>query len=375
VRLEALFLITLASKHRNNCLSIVIASHDADFVILCTGTTTYNRAFPTVHIWRRKIMKQTRFSTFAWGVLLYNLGVILWGAYVRASGSGAGCGSHWPLCNGDVIPRAEYVETIVEFTHRLTSGVALLLVIGMAVWAFRAFTVGHPVRLGAIVSLVFIISEALVGAALVLFGLVGENASATRAVVIAIHLFNTFLLVAALTLTAWWASGGRPVRLRGQGLVGSLLGVAVLGALLLGITGAVTALGDTLFPVGSVAEGIQRDFSPSAHFLERLRIIHPVIAVVLGLYLVIAGGYASALRSDPITRVFAWLLAGLYAVQLGVGLLNVRLLAPIWLQLVHLLLADLVWISLILLTANALSVDETNEDVVPRLQPATGSTS
>ncbi len=319
-------------------------------------------------------MKLTRFASFAWGVLLYNLGVILWGAFVRASGSGAGCGSHWPLCNGDVIPRAEYIETIVEFTHRLTSGVALLLVIGMAVWAFRAFSTGHPVRLGAILSLVFIISEALVGAGLVLFGLVGDNSSVMRAVVIAIHLFNTFLLVAALSLTAWWASGGRPVKLRGQGLVGMLLGIAVAGALLLGITGAITALGDTLFPVGSVAEGIERDFSSTAHFLERLRIIHPAVAVVLGLYLVVAGGLVSTLRSSPQTRLFASLLGSLYVVQLAVGLLNVTLLAPIWLQLVHLLLADLVWIALILLTANALSVDENNEDVVPRLQPATGAT-
>ncbi len=307
-------------------------------------------------------MKRSGFVTYAWGVLLYNLAVILWGAYVRASGSGAGCGSHWPLCNGDVIPRAEFVETMVEFTHRLTSGLALLFVVGLFVWAFRAYPSRHPVRFGATMSLVFIISEALVGAALVLFGLVADNASGLRAVIISIHLVNTFLLVAWLTVTAWWAGGGAPMSFRRQGLVGGLLGGALVGALLLGITGAITALGDTLFPVSSLAEGIQRDFSPASHFLERLRIIHPVLAVALGLYLVVAGAVVSATRRSAETIRFATTLAILFVVQLVVGLLNVRLLAPIWLQLVHLLLADLVWIALVLLTATALATPASSDE-------------
>ncbi len=312
-------------------------------------------------------MRRISFVSYAWGVLLYNLAVILWGAYVRASGSGAGCGSHWPLCNGDIIPRAEFVETMVEFTHRVTSGIALLFVAGLFVAAFRSFPARHPVRFGATMSLVFIISEALVGAGLVLFGLVADNSSALRAIVISIHLVNTFLLVGWLTLTLWWAAGGAPVRLRQQGLVGALLGVALVGALLLGVTGAIAALGDTLFPVKSVADGLQRDFSPTAHFLERLRIIHPMLAVALGLYLVVAGVLVSAARRSTATTRFAWLLAGLFVAQLLVGLLNVRLLAPIWLQLVHLLLADLVWIVLVLLAATALAAPATAEESAARL--------
>ena len=315
-------------------------------------------------------MKRTRFATYAWAVLLYNLGVILWGAYVRASGSGAGCGSHWPLCNGDLIPRAEYVETMVEFAHRVTSGISLIMVLALLLLARRGYPAGHRVRLAATLSMVFIISEALVGAGLVLFGLVADNSSVTRAVVIAIHLFNTFLLVAWLTLTAWWASGGAPVRLRGQSSVAALLGGAIAGGLLLGVTGAITALGDTLFPVGSLAEGLARDFSPTAHFLERLRIYHPALAVVLGLYLVVAGALVRARRPSADTRRFAWMLGGLYSAQLIVGLVNVRLLAPIWLQLVHLLMADAVWIVLVLLAASALAVPAAVEERAPALRSA-----
>src|SRR5919202_7145855 len=171
-----------------------------------------------------------RFATYAWCVLGYSLLIVLWGAYVRASGSGAGCGSHWPLCNGQVIPQSPAITTLIEFAHRLSSGLSLFLIAGLFVWAFRRYSRGHPVRLGATLSSVFIVTEALVGAGLVLFSLVAHNASVARALFIAVHLLNTFLLLASLTLTASWASGGRALRLRGQG--------ALLWALLAGWVGA-----------------------------------------------------------------------------------------------------------------------------------------
>ena len=109
-------------------------------------------------------------------MLAYNLAVILWGAYVRASGSGAGCGAHWPLCNGEVIPRAPSIATLVEYSHRLTSGLALLGVVALMVWTWRVWGRGHPARRGALLSLIFILTEAAVGAGLVLFELVADNA-------------------------------------------------------------------------------------------------------------------------------------------------------------------------------------------------------
>ncbi len=300
------------------------------------------------------MMPQNRFAWFAWGVLGYNLLVILWGAFVRATGSGAGCGAHWPLCNGQVIPRAPEVETLIELTHRATSGVALLLVAGMLVWAFRAYPKGATVRRGAAWSMVFIITEALVGAGLVLFGWVGADQSAYRAISIAVHLVNTFLLLAALALTAWWASGGAPLRLRGAGAAGWALGAALLGLLLLGATGAITALGDTLFPAGSLIEGMQQDLSPTAHFLIRLRVVHPILAMVLGLY-VVALAWRLTRQAGRATERLAWTLTGIYLAQLLVGGVNLGLLAPVPLQLIHLLLADLTWIALVLLAAAALA--------------------
>jgi heme A synthase len=285
-------------------------------------------------------------------VLAYNLVVILWGAYVRATGSGAGCGSHWPLCNGEVIPRAQQLETMIEFTHRLTSGMALLLVAGLLIWALRAYPKGHHVRTGAWLSAFFIITEALVGAGLVLFEWVADDASTGRVISMAVHLINTFLLLASLSLCAWWASGGARLQLDWSAPLLWLFIIGFLGVVVIGVTGAVTALGDTLFPVESLREGLAQDLSPSAHFLVRLRIWHPVIAILVGFYLMFVGGLVYMFREQKNTRRFALGLIGLFLVQLLAGGINLLLLAPVWMQLIHLLLADLVWITLVLLAAN-----------------------
>jgi heme A synthase len=305
-------------------------------------------------------MGLSRFAKFAWGVLLYNLAVIAWGAYVRATGSGAGCGSHWPTCQGEIIPRSAQLETLVEFTHRLTSGAAFLLVLGLLVWAWRAYPKGSIVRLGAVFSMVFMVTEALVGAGLVLFELVAENDSIARALAISVHLLNTFLLLASITLTAWWASGGRPLNLRGD-LRTWLFVVALIGMLVLGMSGAVTALGDTLFPSGSLTEALREDFSATAHILIRLRVLHPTIAVVVSIYLILIANWMARIVRAPFVRSLAKALTLLVVVQLAAGVVNVFLLAPIWLQLVHLLLADSLWIALVLLSAGALSHREADE--------------
>jgi heme A synthase len=304
-----------------------------------------------------KSMLDNRFARFAWGVLAYNLLVILWGAYVRASGSGAGCGSHWPLCNGEVAPRAPRIETLIELTHRATSGIALILVVALFVWALRLFPRGHHVRMAATLSLVLIVVEALIGAGLVLLELVAGNASAARAFSIVLHLVNTFLLLGALTLTAWWASGGAPIRWRMAGGLAWLLLMGLAGTGLIGATGAVTALGDTLFPAASLSEGLRQDFTSTAHFLTRLRVVHPVLAVTIGFGLIALARGVGRARSGNTTTRLARLVIGLVVVQLIAGAVNVGLLAPIPMQLLHLLLADLLWIGLVLLTASALGLE------------------
>jgi len=291
----------------------------------------------------------TRFAKYAWGVLIYNVTVILWGTYVRATGSGAACGAHWPLCNGEVIPLAPQTATLVEFSHRLMSGLALLTVIVLIVWAFRAYPKKHLARVGTTLSLLFMLSEALVGAGLVLFKLAGNNASITRAFTTSIHLVNTFLLLAVLTLTAWWASGGRALHLRSD-KKGWLFFIGFVGMLVLGTSGAIAALGDALFPSQTFAAGFAADLDPASHLFLRLRIFHPFIALGVGLYLIILA--ASFGLAHAHSKRFAAALIALIAVQWIVGVVNVLLLAPAWMQMVHLLITDALWITFILMIAS-----------------------
>jgi heme A synthase len=316
-------------------------------------------------------VRSRRFATFAWVVLAYNVLVILWGAFVRATGSGAGCGSHWPLCNGVAVPRAPQLETIIEFSHRLTSGLSAVLVAVLVIWGFRVFGRGQPVRKALVFSGILIITEALIGAGLVLFGWVADNQSVARAVSMALHLINTFFLLAALAFTAWWASGGARVRLRGRGVLAAAWLLGLVAVIFLGMSGAVTALGDTLFPAGSLAEGVRADFEPTAHFLVRMRVWHPVIAVVAAAYIVTLARTLASRRPSPLTTRLANLHVGLFVVQLAAGAINIVLLAPVWMQLVHLALACAVWLSLVLLGAAAFAVPVTS--MAPaRVEPASG---
>ena len=319
-----------------------------------------------------------RLAAFAWLTLAYNLGVILWGAYVRASGSGAGCGEHWPLCNGVAIPRDPSTATLIEFSHRLTSGLALIAVVALLIWVWRACAPGHPARRGAAWTVFFMLTEAGVGAGLVLFQLVADNATMARAMFMAVHLLNTFVLLSALTLTAWWLSGRARLDLpahRGTALV---FGGVAVGMLVVGASGAVAALGDTLFPHNSLSEALRADLSSTSHLLIRLRFLHPVFAILVGATLMM-GASALAVRSGKSGWRLAVSVVVLAGLQMALGFLNVFLLAPIWMQMIHLLVADLLWVTFVLLGASTLS--ERREGVayslsgtpeVPRFIPSAG---
>ncbi len=298
------------------------------------------------------------FTRFAWSVLGLNLAVVAWGAFVRATGSGAGCGRHWPTCNGEVVPRAPAVATAIEFTHRATSGVALVSVVVLAGWAVRAFPRGHAARKAAWASLLLMLTEAAVGAGLVLFGWVANDASPARGWVMAVHLTNTFLLLGALALAAEWSARPDGVSTAGRGALAATIGVALAGVLIAGVTGATAALGDTLFPATSFAEGLRGELAPDAHLLLRLRVLHPFAAIAAGAALLAAARAALRARPGERSRRFGLAVAALVAVELAAGAANVLLLAPVWLQLVHLLVADLLWIALVLLGAAALASRE-----------------
>lgn len=295
-----------------------------------------------------------RLARFAWIVLGYTVLVILWGAYVRATGAGAGCGAHWPLCNGEVIPRAPSLAMLVEFSHRVTSGLSLLGVVGLLWWTWRARPAGHPARRGAAWAMFFMVTEAAVGAALVLFELVADNTSMARALFMSVHLVNTFLLLAAITLTAHWLSEGQEVSLRQR--PGATAAVLVLGLTLLvvGVSGAIAALGDTLFPAASLEEALTADLSPTSHLLIRLRVVHPSVAILVAGLLAISIFRLPVAAEDRRGRLALVTLATLAIVQVVAGFVNVLLLAPVWMQLIHLLIADAMWIAFVVLGASAL---------------------
>ncbi len=303
---------------------------------------------------------------FALWVLGYDVAVVLWGGLVRATGSGAGCGAHWPLCNGTVVQRSPAVETMVEYTHRLMSGLSLVLVAALVVWTFRTRARGDPARKAAVASAAFIVTEALLGAALVLFGWVAKDASDARGWAVAAHLVNTFLLLGALTMAAELADRPAPLSVRGRAPMAAVVALGLATMLMSGATGAVAALGDTLYPARTLVEGLSEDMGGGAPFLLRLRVVHPFAALASALVLVVIARVVLHSR-DPRLRAPGLRLLVLLAVQLLAGGVNVALLAPVWMQIVHLALADLTWIALVMLAARTLSSAPAGADQPGRL--------
>ncbi len=287
------------------------------------------------------------FALFAWLTLAYNIPVILWGAYVRVSFSGDGCGANWPFCNGQLIPQKMSVPTAIEYTHRLMTSVDSVLVIVMCALAFLLFPKRHAVRRYSILSLVFLLIEALLGAGLVLFRYVAKDQSAGRAWYLSAHLTNTMLLLAALVTTAWLAGSGiETLRLRSLSpSLWAALGVTVF----VSVTGTVTALGDTLFPASSLHAGMQQDLARTSSLLLRLRMVHPLIALVgAGYLLSLAARIWKAAGGGTVARSAVW-VAAVVLVQLAAGMVNVSLLAPLWMQLTHLFIADVLFVAVVIL--------------------------
>ena len=305
-------------------------------------------------------LKLSKFAKYAWFVLAYNILVIIWGVFLRASKSGDGCGQHWLTCKGEVIPSAPELKTIIEFSHRLTSGLAFLFVLILLIWAFRKFEKSSIIRKTALISFIFIITEALVGAGLVLTGNTAETLTAARPFWMAGHLTNTFILLASLSLTAWFANGGKSFNFNVQPKILVLLGTGILGIFLIGMSGSVAALSSMLFPANSLAEGFQQDFSATSNILLRLRVSHPILSISVGVYLIfLAGWLRSKAKENPPVNRWANVLSIVILIQFASGAVTLLTLAPIVMQIIHLFLADAVWISFTLLSASFLA--EQNE--------------
>ena len=283
---------------------------------------------------------------FAWITLAYNVGVIIWGAYVRATGSGAGCGSHWPFCNGEIVVPAASTKTLIEYTHRVTSGLALISVVVLMVCCCRSTRKGNSSRLASALALAFMLKEAFLGAMLVKFNYVAQNASTARAVLLSLHFANTPPLLGCLAATAYFLSRRArdfTVSDKHRDLV--LIAAGLVALMMMGVTGSLAALGNTLFPAHSLQSSLQQDFSSASFYLLRIRFLHPLAALLGGAYILWLLTKHFQIESSRY-RLFTAVCV-LLGAQVAAGIANVLLLAPVWLQLVHLAVAGCLWISLV----------------------------
>ncbi len=289
---------------------------------------------------------------FSWGVLIYFIAVILWGALVRATGSGAGCGDHWPLCNGTVMQHSPRVDTMIEFTHRITSGLSFFLAVGLLVWTLAGTVRGHLARAAAIAAVAFTLVEAILGALIVKLGLTAASQSPLRAPYLALHLANTLLLLAALTLAAHFLSRERGYLRKDVRLVKPFgASISIFVVLVVGVTGSLAALGDTLFPATSLGSALQQDFASGSAWLVRWRWTHPAIAFLASVFLIWLLVRAARRSAYWDNRSLSATVLILLAAQYVLGVLDVMVLAPVWLQIAHLLGADALWVALVVLTA------------------------
>jgi cytochrome c oxidase assembly protein subunit 15 len=295
-------------------------------------------------------VSRARFACF---VVAYNITVIIWGAYVRAAGSGAGCGSHWPLCNGEFLPATPQTQTMIEFTHRVTSGLSLVLVAILLIWCWRRTTKGDWPRYSAVAATVLLFNEALLGALLVLLDHVGGlDRAATHALFLCLHFGNTLLLLAALALTAWWLSDGdRRLSVVARPHQAIATGLGLVSVMIIGMTGSLASFVDTIFPADSLPHEVVQDFSSSSHILLRLRVLHPIAVVIGSVYVLwLLQTFWRKQEGSP----WMHLLTVTLTAQIAVGAMNVILLAPVWVQMTHLLVAEMFWILLVVASADQL---------------------
>jgi heme A synthase len=307
-------------------------------------------------------LQTDRFARYAWFVLAYNIIVILWGVFLRASLSGDGCGEHWLTCGGEVIPSAPQLKTQIEFFHRITSSLAgitviVLLVAAVVKWKRNKTAQNRLVLRMSIASLLFIVIEGIIGGLLVLTGNTAANWTPARPFWMAAHLVNTFTLIAILALTAWFASGGKRFSIfKAERKILLLLLLGTLGIFIVGMSGSVAALSSMLFPSSTLSEGIAKDFSATSHYILRLRIFHPILSIMTGVFLIFLAGFLRKKdEQNPHTRRWANVLSITVLIQFASGAVTLLMLAPIVLQLIHLFLADLVWIAFVLMTASFLA--------------------
>lgn len=303
--------------------------------------------------------KMSAFAKYAWFALGYNVLVIVWGVFLRASKSGDGCGQFWLTCNGELIPSAPQFKTVIEFSHRMTTAIDGFVMLALLGWAIRIWykdrtTQTRQILYAAIGAFIFVITEAAVGAGLVLTGNVAETVTETRPLWAMGHLINTFILLTFLTLTAWFASDERKLTLKVDSKTLLLIALGVAGLLFVGLSGSLAALSNMLFPSQSLAEGVAKDFSATSDLILRLRLSHPILSILTSVYLIFLAGWLKAKGNTATVTWWSNAVSLLVIGQVIFGGATLLTLGPIVMQLGHLLLADAVWIAFVLLVANYL---------------------
>jgi len=290
------------------------------------------------------VISQKKLSTYAWVLVYYTLFVIVWGAWVRISHSGDGCGKSWPLCDGVLFPKDAEAKTWIEYFHRLTSGIYGLVVIHLFYLNQKFFPTKTLQRVFGFSTLILMIIEAALGAALVLKGLVGENATIFRLVVMTLHQINSLLLVGS-TVALAWVTAKDPIYqwdLKKLFLHRGLLFLFIF----IPATGAWAALSNTLFPSTDLLQGLADDFSSDSPWILKLRILHPLLATGFCIYWSYFFWNQSEETQDPKVKKSSQYLAAFFVAALGFGALTLISLSPVWMKLVHLIMAQLLWILL-----------------------------
>ncbi|WP_246845914.1 heme A synthase [Bdellovibrio sp. ZAP7] len=291
------------------------------------------------------MMTRTQYKKLAFGLLIYTILVILWGAWVRISHSGDGCGDTWPLCHGQLIPEAQRGKTWVEYGHRLMSGIYGFVVIYFFWMARKLYPVGHFARKAAVATLIFMVTEALLGAKLVLFKLVTTNDTPYRAFVMALHQVNSFMLTGAVALAyaAAALNDTTPTPLANYKKYKLLPWIIVA----LGTTGAWAALSNSLFPTDNIMEGLLADLSSDSHYLIRLRGLHPVLAVVGAGSLALFFWLKAQTTENVLLKKKSVQMSVILIVQILFGFSTLFLHAPTWMKITHLCLAQVIWVVLL----------------------------
>jgi cytochrome c oxidase assembly protein subunit 15 len=291
-------------------------------------------------------MNRSQFQKFALGLLFYTVLVIVWGAWVRISHSGDGCGDTWPLCHGQLIPEAERGKTWVEYTHRLMSGLYGLIVIYFYFVAHKLYPKGAFAKKAALFSLIFMITEAALGAKLVLFKLVASNDTPYRAFVMALHQVNSFLLTGAIALTyvSSLSEDHKPAQNKSAWYV-SYFPLIIIA---IGITGAWASLSNSLFPSDTLLGGLKEDLATNSHFLIRLRIYHPLVALICGGSLSLFFWMKSQSAKSFMLQRRSFQMSVLLLCGILFGIATLMFHAPVWMKLAHLTLAHTIWVTLLL---------------------------